>query len=700
MNINLLNIINTITNIFNFIVKNWLGGLIGLFGSLIIMLIMFFATKKQLNGALCTILAIVFVLGGMFVNNMFVKDTTNLTIPSNTTQADNLNKNTNKDWLNTNGGFTFKQINTAKQDDECPITDDILLNINVQDYGSYVCFYYFDGVQYQNAVFLKTENGLVYDGLLMTSCDMSDSIEWYVICTFGIARKYDVNSFNWIQDKENLPIYKTAPRNIISGGYFNNLVSISSHELGFSQDVYSNFYVNALEAKVKAYNEIPKLLSENINDYFTHFDNVEMINTDDSKIVVINTFYNYLWEQMHDVEYNNKKVVDVSHLMCAIIPEDLRSNYPVSAEFKEQYPDVDFYSVYRCNIAIECIKTQGNKQLETNLNTDDYLFDNQDSDTIKSNDVEKGENFSKVMLSFNNIENVDLINLDLSNNPVIFTFENQELNKTKTLTINSLDKLNSISNLLLNQNTTWTYTIQSSSLIFDAYSGTIEIGENSSYNLNFDYTYLNNCVLAQVGLNAVGTVDTTLFDLSVNPVKIVLSNSENTYEFLFDSNDKLTNYQSAIVELGQYNYTILSDKLIFASTSGALTITMEDNIMLFNYAGNAVSSDTKLVYVLFAETSGKFGIDLDDETYSTIANMNDDNLNIKVEFYKGDAMRSYDLVVNGIATSIAESNLGENYSYDKVVVTILNGSVVRKSVQQPILLNNLYGYTAIVHIDF
>jgi len=46
----------------------------------------------------------------------------------------------------------------------------------------------------------------------------------------------------------------------------------------------------------------------------------------------------------------------------------------------------------------------------------------------------------------------------------------------------------------------------------------------------------------------------------------------------------LNDYQSMLVEMGEYDYTILSKQLIFASVTGKLTITTTDKIMLFNYA--------------------------------------------------------------------------------------------------------------------
>ena len=53
---------------------------------------------------------------------------------------------------------------------------------------------------------------------------------------------------------------------------------------------------------------------------------------------------------------------------------------------------------------------------------------------------------------------------------------------------------------------------------------------------------------------------------------------------MFDDNSLLDSYKSSLVEMGTYDYTILSDQLIFAQVTGSLTITSTDKTMLFNYA--------------------------------------------------------------------------------------------------------------------
>ena len=116
-----------------------------------------------------------------------------------------------------------------------------------------------------------------------------------------------------------------------------------------------------------------------------------------------------------------------------------------------------------------------------------------------------------------------------------------------------------------------------------------------------DYYYMDNYTVASVGLNPIGTIDKSVINLQDNPVKIILSNDTHTYQFLFNDNSLLDSYQSMLVEMGDYNYTILSKQLIFASVTGKLTITTTDKIMLFNYA---LGVDDPLTFSLSLQSNG------------------------------------------------------------------------------------------------
>ena len=149
--------------------------------------------------------------------------------------------------------------------------------------------------------------------------------------------------------------------------------------------------------------------------------------------------------------------------------------------------------------------------------------------------------------------------------------------------IDSIDRLNSGLSVLLAKDATWDYYIESQALIFDNFRGSFTI-KSTENNISFSYYFLDNYTIASVGLNPVGTIDKTLIDLSANPVRIILTNSNQTYQFVFDDNSLLDGYKSSLVEMGTYDYTILSDQLIFAQVTGSLTITSTDKTMLFNYA--------------------------------------------------------------------------------------------------------------------
>ena len=63
-----------------------------------------------------------------------------------------------------------------------------------------------------------------------------------------------------------------------------------------------------------------------------------------------------------------------------------------------------------------------------------------------------------------------------------------------------------------------------------------------------------------------------------------MTNDKVTYQFVFDNNSMLHKSVNKLIELGKYNYTILSDQLIFASVSGEIEVTTTQNSFLFNYA--------------------------------------------------------------------------------------------------------------------
>ena len=209
--------------------------------------------------------------------------------------------------------------------------------------------------------------------------------------------------------------------------------------------------------------------------------------------------------------------------------------------------------------------------------------------------------FSKLTINFVDTKNSDFTNFNLMQAPVKITLTcNEDASLSKTIVIDSLDKLNKGVDVLLTRNTSWEYYIESNSLIFEEFRGTFTIKSNSNH-ISFNYYYLNNYTIASVGLNPIGTIDTSKIDLFENPVKVILSNDNNTYQFVFSDNSDLTTQKYMLVELGEYTYTILSKQLLFTKVTGKLTITTTDKNMLFNYA---LGSDDEISFKITVASNG------------------------------------------------------------------------------------------------
>lgn len=564
----------TINQIIDFFANSWQGLLYGLLGGVVLAIILLAIFKGGIPKFILVAVAILGVaLGGIIDYKFFNKkeDTGKVNIHS-PEEIENILSSTIIDgWQNTNGGFTFEQILSAQVDNECPAYADQIITLNCQDYGDYVCFYFKNNNTYKNAVFLKTENGLIYDGLLNVTGE-------FEVKNYILWKTVNIDKWSWYKEEDTAPTYYEKSKNLNT---YDDLVSLSSQNPTYI--VSRNWPIkDYFKCEAEALRQGAKLAGTNITDNFIKFGDVELVSEKEDASKAINTFYNYLYNQVKTIGYGNRKLVDATGLLCLPIPEDLRENYPVSESFKEQYPDVDYYGVYRCNIAVDLGFEKGNKDLASTTKTEEYLEANKDKESVKVETVEVKEQLSKISLKFVDIGESDLTQLDLSKYPVKVTFSSNELDKTKTVVIDTLSKLQNDNILLLNKNVEWKYVIESNAVVFDTFMGTIRPSEDySSFSLN--YYYINNYVLASVGLNPVGTIDKTKINLDTYPVKIQLKNDKHTYTFLFDSNDALDKYKSQNVELGEYTYTILSEQLEFASATGTLEITNTDRTILFNY---------------------------------------------------------------------------------------------------------------------
>jgi hypothetical protein len=564
-------------------ITNYVVGIAaGLVIALILTVIMKYTIfKGKSMSAFYMLIFMLFAISGGYIQKSYFTVSAEA-MPTPQEQIETLEKEITDGWKNTNGGFTFEQIIKVQEDSNAPTYDDQIIDLKCHDFGSYVVFSYLKGDIHQNAVFYKSNNGLILDGVINMHVSMT-GVKWFYA--------YDLDTFKWVDNRDKAPSFEKTyvPINwdVINGKY-DNLLSLSRQSVEFLQYNYK-FRTNKNEMTSYVMKNIANLTGQNVTSNFIKFGNVELIGTANTGFIKINSFYNYLYQQIKGQNYNTTKLIDGSSSLCLPIPTALQTNYPISASKKAEYDNADYYGVYRTNIAVNLTFVKGNTSINSTVKNEEYLDtlenDDKTKDKIQVETITNNYTFTKVKVNFKDSKISDLTQVNLLTKPIRIQFNSNEFNTNKIVTIDSLSKLNNGLDVLLHSNTTWTYYIDSQQLIFDDFQGSFLLKETSS-SITFDYYYLDNFTIVSVGLNPIGTIDTNLIDLQTNPVRIVLSNTTKSYQFLFNSNAQLDKYESMLLELGDYDYTILSSQLLFASVTGKLTITNTDKTMLFNYALN------------------------------------------------------------------------------------------------------------------
>lgn len=587
--------ISNLINFFKLIAGNLVGLLIGLVVAVVITIILQATAYKhsKVNGFIVAILCIVLGLGGVFIQNRFFANV-NAAAPTPQEQIETIDKTISNGWNNTNGGFDYEQITKSQDDDSCPERLDQLITLTCHDFGSYVCFSFKDDEINQNIVFVKTDNGLIVDGLLNLRGNFTDRLGFFCM-------KINLDSFSWVDQRtKNIEYVKNVNYfNIFNLKYCDNLVSCSREKARFVTQFATANYANYSEANCIAMQHASDLTGQNATDHFIKFGDIELIGTKDTGMVKINSFYNYLYEQIKGESYGSKKIIDGTSALCYPIPEAEQQNYPIPVDKQSEYDGKEYYGVYRTNIAVELEFLSGNSVLTKTVEMEDYIETNEKDEKTKHKvtveEVKQNNNFAVLNLNFKNTNDSDISSINLLINPIKIQLTCEELNITKNIEINTKLQLITGITSILNKNVTWKYVIDSPELIFEDFMGTFKITENKNQ-IELEYYYLQNYVLASVGLNPVVTVDESIIDLESNPVVVMLINDKNSYKFEFNKNSDLHTLKSTLVEIGQYDYVILSNQLVF-TTSGKLTITTTDRTMLFNY-GVQVSGNNALRFNL------------------------------------------------------------------------------------------------------
>lgn len=619
----------------NILSNTIIGVCVGLVVALILTLVLHFTCFRERNMAFLYIaMFLVLALCGGFVQYRFFKHVESDGMPTPQEQVQTTVDTIQNKWQNTNGFFSPEQIAQTQKDDSAPTAEDQILQFECCDLGPYVAFGYNSGETYQNILFYKSPNGLIVDGMINMSATIGHKYKflayWY----------YNLSSFAWHDIRPYDEFLKTA-----NAWDVVKYISLSSQDASSFCNKYSDIFVHEWDkANAYAMQQAVILTGNNAATNFIKFGNVELIGSANTGYTKINSFYNYLYQQIQGTQYGSTKLIDANSALCLSIPQSEQEKYPIPESKKSEYGDKEFYGVYKCNIAVELKRLQSSITAKTTIKNEEFFEDlNNDDrykDKVKVEKVESTATYSKLNLTFKDTGNSDLTNLNLLTSPVTITFTNTETNTTKKVVVDSLNKLQNGVSVLLDKGVNVNYEVRGNGLVFENHDGTFKLTDDSNA-LTLNYYYVANNVVVSVGLNPIGTIDMSQIDLSLNPVKIIIKNSKNSYAFTFDDNSKINNKQSQLVELGEYEYAILSNSLVFASNSGKLNITTTDCEFLFNYTQQS-SSDVSLCLsvktkMLDAPVNNNFSCHLDDLAYLTIKEkFNSSGYNLYLYFYDNE----------------------------------------------------------------
>lgn len=500
--------------------------------------------------------------------------------------------------INYNGGLTKNEIQAQKQDDNCPTHDDFCDTIYIQDYGDIVCMYkkaqQNGQTIYPNILFVKTDSGLKFEGALNIHAE--EYAGW-----FGIGASYTV-----VQQYDKVPEYNS---NTVF--YFDNPSDNFVNSVGFS-----GFISRTIDLMANRGNRIKKAHEYVIKEIYPHFltfcnGEVEIIQDTLTAEGDFNYFYTYIYNtaKSYDYGYNSSVIggsmsVDISELSVSPLPSELKGRYVIPNTSPTQY-----FGVYNCKVFLTC-----NYVLKDNVNlNNDYVKNGIKDDPIEDKNIQVKPlcNISVSLSPLGEYSNTVIKDI-IEESPVSITFYN---NNGKYRVVRFTKELFASSKASINtgfERGSYTYEIDSAQLLFDSHSGVVNISNSSE--IVFSYSYQNGKLIATFGISPVSSdVEYGDIDLNAYPVRIILNNidTSETTQFVFDSQSKIQEVQSCLMKIGRYTYTILSEKLIFGSTSGSIEINSRNKIFDFSFAVIYNRSDLDFSVVV-SETayssSGRFAI--------------------------------------------------------------------------------------------
>lgn len=499
------------------------------------------------------------------------------------------------------GDLTPEQVETLRKDENAPTCDDIFEEFKFVDVGKYVIVYrkttdYAGNTITPNALFVKSDKGLIWDGVIGLNASLKPN--WFT----GV---HDFSKIEFVQ-QDFYTLYRSTFEKVagaLAGVFFGKTVLQDKDNAitftNFNANFCSNFYIcNGFTALFKNWGNAEEelkdvtkayILKNVLSPYFFDLDGASIYGNkdisnlsdeekDDVGIARLQSYIDFLYNQAKDLKENESKYISLNHYFVKPIHEDLRKYYPISEENKSLYGDLEYYPAYKCNVIANC---SFEKAEDLGIKRDDKKIDEYVNQTPVSPQPPVVEIVSKLNLTLTNKDNADLSAVDLKAYPVKITIGENKV------VYDSLDKLTK--EIALKPNVQYQYTIDSDVLLFDSYSGSFMLTEKHQ-SMAIPFTYKNGYVPVTVEIMSLSSVSSNDFDLSKTPVKIILNevDGDGIYQFIYSNNNELLQEKMLLVAEGNYTYTIESEKLLFTSTSGNLTIDKLNRHFTFSYSVKVV----------------------------------------------------------------------------------------------------------------
>lgn len=467
--------------------------------------------------------------------------------------------------------FTKEEIDAETSNPECPDLGDLTDKIYIQEYNDVVVFYKEEKdaenkTFYPNLLFLKTKEGLVYNGCINLH---AQCVNW-----FGSEKdfKWQPNFYekpfvgdfaNWWHES-NIVIYSSG--NTCSFIEWGGLFRIVDAEL----------YLN----KARDY------INENIYPYFLSFynDNIKIYQeSKETAGIDFDAFYDFVYRSYKTGELAG--TVDMTKYTFYQIPEEEQTKYPMNESENFKFYKYNFFLRYDTEkINRNLINMDWQENIDANLEEIETSPIEDEPTTIPTvvlrlkdsgYDVDLSSGALNAMREF--FKHYQSHGEILEEHPVVFEFSQngEKLKNYKFASYN--DIFNGVSlNLKPGE---YDYSITSEAFIFNSTYGKLEVSKSST--VQFEYSYLEDSVVSTFSLKSLTT--TAIGTIKNNPVKITFSNKETNATFNLTFDGYAVEEKTLILPFGTYEYQINSEYLLFSPTSGEITVSATNYSFIFEY---------------------------------------------------------------------------------------------------------------------